>query len=185
MGKQLYRHHFTLERNHCCKKADLHNIFAFAFGILNIFVAVILNAMICLKWAELNNQEVQSSCVDVRQHKTSLVLSYESEDNEVTYTDQFVFVRSTHTRLVHFCWTSLLSELTRFGFFNASLRTRMVCMTLIFSCFVHGSCLSGSYEEIDLFENCRFFAVSEICMSTAANAITGTSTLTGFNLMQS
>ena len=40
--------------------------------------------------------------------ETSLVLVYKSEDNGVTYTDRFVLVRSTHTSLVHFCWTSPL-----------------------------------------------------------------------------
>ena len=38
--------------------------------------------------------------------ETSLFLIYEREDNEVTYTDRFVFVRSTHTSKVHCCWTS-------------------------------------------------------------------------------
>ena len=64
--------------------ADLYNISAFTFGILDISVAVVVNALIRSQWA-------------LHITETSLVLVYESEDNEVTYTNQFVFVIYTHT----------------------------------------------------------------------------------------
>ena len=59
----------------------------------------------------LIDQEAESRCVGVwvlHITETSLVLFYESENNGVICAGRFVFVTSTHTSKVYFCWTSPL-----------------------------------------------------------------------------
>ena len=54
---------------------------------------------------QISHVGVESERMGLHATETLLVLDYGNEDKGVTYMDRFVFVKSTHTSYVCFCWT--------------------------------------------------------------------------------